>query len=535
MENLLEFKNFHNEGNIDLADIFTLNENGSGVKYSKDEFKKFFEGPLNESEYMDESLVNSSYAFYELSMLYESKSSWLETEGKFMYLDCDSHVMLIKNGEGHMIEKSTFDISQSSLDEGLWDDIQNKWISLTNKAASQIKNIAKKTWDTISYGAKKAWEFAKTCANAVIEFAKGLSFMDWVGITLSVLAAVISICGTIAEGSVVFSWVGPILQEISAIMMMINGSLSIYEGSTKVKTTTDFLGKHHDITDTAKVAATVVEAAPDYVMGFGMICLGVHNLAEAGAAAALDPTAGTRALVGNTTVKSALISTGKNLAQKGSAIEKFVEEIAEYAFKSEISKKIGSTLIEMTLSMFGSMLISEIMGTVWVNILKAVDMALGGISAILSIPKKINSAIESFAKSANNTFTKILAKGLNALVKPMTSSAEKVISKYLQPKVDSSRKWLKKQILSYQKTVEYLDKIKGSEDGVIILSAVKKAPNPKDFKTPKNKLAPKQKIDADKVSKKDLNIIRKAQKKSNIGESYTYSTYTMNHIKPFNI
>jgi len=548
MNRILEFNNFHNEGNIGLADIFTLNEDGYAAKYSKSEFKKFFQNSLNESEVLDESLIEPSYAFYELSMLYESKSNWMETEGKFMYLDCDTHVILIKNGEGHMIEKSTFELTQSGLDESLWSDIENKWISFNNAAISQVKGMAKKTWDTLSYGAKKAWGFAKTCGNAIVEYAKGLSFMDWVSITLSILAAFISICGTIAAGSVVLSWLTPILQEISAIMMLINGGLTIYEGTTKLKETTEFLNKHHDITSSAKASSLVVEVAPDYIMGFGMLCLGTHNLVEAGAAAAFDPTASTRALVGNTGIKSALIETGKNLAKKGGTIEHAIESVAGYVIKSDIGKKIGSTLIEMTLSMFGSMMLSEIFGTLWENLLIGVDMALGTISSLLSIPKKITSAIDSFTKSANNTFTKILAKGLSAIVKPMTSAAEKVISKYIQPIVDSSKKSIRKTFKSYQASIKYLDKIK--EEKAEVFATAKKAPNPKDVKLPPNRIAPQKQINPDNVNKKDLNLIRKAQdsragSNPNRGKSNTKDmkpnksneslTYKMIHIKPFNI
>jgi hypothetical protein len=317
--------------------------------------------------------------------------------------------------------------------------------------------------------------------------------------------------------------------------MLINGGLTIYEGTAKLKETTEFLNKHHDVTSSAKASALVVNAAPDFIMGFGMLCLGTHNLVEAGAAAAFDPTASTRALVGNTGIKSALIETGKNIAKKGGTIEHAIESVAGYVIKSEIGKKIGSTLIEMTLSMFGSMMLSEIFGALWENLLIGVDMALGAISSLLSIPKKINSAIGSFTKSANNTFTKILAKGLSAIVKPMTSAAEKVISKYIQPIVDSSRKSIKKTFKSYQASVKYLDKIK--EEKAEVFATAKKAPNPKNIKLPPNRIAPKKKINPDNVTKKDLNVIRKVQKGQGQGanESYVYSAYKMSHIKPFNI
>jgi hypothetical protein len=546
MDNILSFNNFYNDSAIDLNDIFSLNENGSGVKYSKDEFKKIFEGPLNESGYMDESLVDSSYAYYELSMLYESKSNWMETEGKFIYLDCDTHVILIKNGEGHMLEKSTFDLSKQTLASGLWSDIENKWLSLKKGASSEIKEIAKNQWDLISYGAKKAWEFAKTCANAAVVFAKGLSFLDWVGITLSILAAVISICGTIAAGSVVFAEIEPILQEYSALMMLINGCLSIYEGSSKLNDTTAFLNKNHDLTNNAKIAATAVEVLPDYIMGLGMLCLGSHNLVEAGAAAAFDPTASTRALVGNTGIKSALIETGENLAKKGGAIERTIEGFAKYVTKSEIGIKIGSTLIEMVVGMFGSMVLSNLMGSIWKNLLISMDVILAGISSLLSIPKMITKSINSFTKSANTTFTKILAKGLSAVVKPMTNAASIVIGKYIQPIVDSSRKWITKSFKTYQASVKYLEKRKDGDE--VILASIKKAPVAKNVKLPPNRIAPQKQINPNNVTKKDLNLIRKSQdsravsnptkKKSNNKDmkptkSNESLTYNMIHIKPF--
>jgi hypothetical protein len=546
MDNILPFSNFHNECSIDMKDIFSLNENESGAKYNKDEFKKIFEVSLNEAEYMDESLVDKSYAYYELSMLYESKSNWIKTKGKFMYLDCDTHVILVKNGEGHMLEKSTFELSKETLSSNTWSNIENKWLSLKKIANSEIKDLAKNKWDLISYGAKKAWEFAKTCSNAAVEFAKNLSFLDWVGLTLSVLAAYYSICGTIVAGSVVASEIEPFLQEISAFIMLLNGALSIYEGSTKLNDTTVFLNKHNDITNTAKVAAIAVEVAPDYVMGFGMLCMGAHNLVEASAATAFDLTAAPRTLGVNVGIKSALIKSGKTLAEKGAGIERTVEGIAGYAIKSDIGKKIGGSVIEATVEIFGSMLLTKIMSSIWANLLIKLDVALAGISSILTIPSKISKGIYKFSKSANSTFTKILAKGLNSIVKPMTSSGEKAISKYVQPIIGSSRNWLSKTVYSYQASVKYLEKHKEA-DG-LISGSIKKAPNPKDTKLPVNRLVPKQKIDADKVTKKDLKVIRKAQdsravsnptrKKSNTKDmkptkSNESLTYNMIHIKPF--
>jgi hypothetical protein len=525
MENLLEFNNFHNEGNIGLADLFTLNEDGYAAKYSKKEFKKFFQNSLNESEVLDESLIEPSYAFYELSMLYESKSNWLETEGQFVYLDCDSHVMLIKNGEGHLIEKSTFDLVQASnINEGWWSNIVSKWVSVAKTAIQDIKNVAKAAWDTISYGARKAWEFAKTCANAIVKFVKEMTFMDWCSLALGVLAAILGICGGISFGTGVLAWLTPILTVLSGIVMAIGGGLEIYEGYEKVLVAEKVLvSKGKEIgssPQSAKLVAAVSQTLPEIVIGGGMILMGVHSVIEA-ASAPVNPAAGTTALATNIGLKSSVKNAAKKIATPGGAIHHMIEKTAGSIAKSSFGKKAATNALGSIATMGGVTIISEIFGGIFEVIVRGIGGLASALSAFLSIPKKITSAIDSFAKSANNTITKILAKGLSALVRPMTNAASKVIAKYFQPTVDGVIKWSNEWISTYKKSKE---QIKGYKE---MIHGEHEKPTVKPLKLP---ATPKQKIDAKEVTKKDINVIRKAQKKQPIKESLSYN---MIHIKPF--
>ena len=124
------FYNFvPNDGSINFNELFSLSENGISARYSKEEFKSLFRDSLLESEgYVDDELLEGAHAYYELSNLYENKKEWIESESSSedVFLDCDSHIILIKNGSGYMIEKSTLDIARS-INEGALSWLEDKW------------------------------------------------------------------------------------------------------------------------------------------------------------------------------------------------------------------------------------------------------------------------------------------------------------------------------------------------------------------------------------------------------------------------
>jgi hypothetical protein len=520
MTNIISnFDEFSNESNlIDLDDVFSLNEQGSAVKYSKEEFKNIFRGPLLESEgSVDEFLLESAHAYYEISMMYENRSHWLESSGKFMYLDSDTHMILIKNGEGFVIEKSTFDMA-NNLNEGIsWSNIEAGW----NKVKSLSKSIVKKAasavkggWDALSYGAKKAWEFVKTCGNVIVEFVKGMTWVEWAALAMSVLSAILGICGAIAAGSVVFSWLSPILNTIAGVFQAIGGGLHLYEGVHKYGIASKLILKNQIISPTTKMVAAGAQVIPEYLIGTGMIALGIYDITKA-ATSTIDPTSGTQSVAIGTSAKSALKETAKMAAKPGGVIHHAIEHAGLAIIKKagiQVGTEAGKAAVGKTftaiISTVSSSLISSVLGWIWEFILKAGQTITKGIDFLIDIPSKITKAIEGFNKSANNTFTKIIAKGLDKLVKPMTSSASKVIAQYIKPAVILVKDWFTRELKSYKEASEILKEYKHElHSGV---SHVKKPGGGSGH----NPLAPKHKIDDKKVTKKDAKLIKKAVAKS---------------------
>jgi hypothetical protein len=515
------FNEFSNESNlIDLDDLFCLNENGSGAKYSKEQFKEIFRGPLLESEgQVDDELLEKAHAYYEFSLLKESKSHWFNTKGKANYLDCETHVILIKDGEGYIIEKSTFDLAEDSgyLNEGLWDTITSGWNRLKAKAISVIKttaNLVKDGWKALSYGAKKAWEFVKTCANVVIEFAKGMTFVEWAALGLSVLSAILGLAGGTTATTGLLAAAAPFLTGMAGLCQGVAGILHVYEGYEKYKIATKILQKNPVINPTSKISAGIIQALPEYVVGGGMICLGVYDITKA-ATSIINPASGTESVAVGTTVKTSLQATVKTLAKGGHAIEHAIEHAAVSIIKKvgidvvkETSKAAIGKIVTAVMSTVASSVLSEVLGFIWESILKIGQGVVKGFDYVIGIPGKITKTIDDFNKSADSTFTKILAKGLSKIVKPMTSSASNVISKYIQPIVDSVKKWFAETIKGYGESKELLKEYKHE-----LHTGVSHAKKPGE-KESHNRLAPKHKIDIDAVDKKDVKIIKKATKKS---------------------
>lgn len=518
------FYNFAaNDGSINFDELFTFNENGSSARYSKEEFKDLFRDSLMESDgYADEEILENAHSYYELGMLYEAKSHWFESNSNFNYLDCESHVILIKDGEGYMIEKSTFDKSRI-INEGFWDDplgsIKSGWQKVKSVAKSAVKKTAsviKDGWDKLSYGAKKAWEFVKTCGSVIVQFVKGMTFIEWAALAMSVLSAILGICGAIAAGSVVFSWLSPILNTIGGICQAVAGGIHIYEGQHKISNANKILAKDPTISPTAKMAAKITQGLPEYITGLAMIALGVYDITKS-ATSPVDPSSGTQSVAVGTSVKSTLIGVGKTIAKPGGAIHHFIEHAGVAMMKkvgvkvaSEAGKAAVGKIFTAVVSTVSSSIMSSVFGWLWSFVLKAGQAITKGFEYLIKIPSEISGAIDKFKKEANNTFTKIIAKGLDKLVKPMTDASSRAISKYIQPIVDKVKSFLEKEIKSY-KEAEALVKEYKHELHTGIKHHEHKKPSPKKAENP---LEPKHKIDDKKVTKKDQKIIKKATNKA---------------------
>ena len=564
MTNIIsDFDQFSNESNlIDLDDVFSLNENGSAPKYSKAEFKNMFRGPLLESEgSVDEALLEKAHAYYEISMLYETKSHWLETAGQFVYLDADTHMILMKNGEGFVIEKSTFAVARgrgNNLNEwGIgWSDIKAGWNKVKSVAKAAVKKTAsvlKGGWDALSYGAQKAWEFLKTCGNVVVQFVKDMTWVDWAALAMSVISAILGILGAVAAGSGVFAWLEPPLGVAAGVFQALGGGIHLYEGSVKLANTKKILEKNQTITPLAKLASGAAQVLPEVVIGGGMVALGIYDIVKAGTSI-INPASGIESVAVGTSTKSALTGAAKTIAKPGGAIHHFIEKAGVATAKKfgvDLTEKVGEEAAKAALKKAGagaigkiltgvvalasSSIFSSVLGWIWDFILKAGQAITKGFDFLINIPAKITSFIDSISKKANNTFTKIIAQGLNKLVKPMTSSAAKVIAKYVQPMVDGVKKWFDIQIKSFAEANTLLKEYKHELHTGISHHAVHK-PGGKDSHNPN---APKHKIEVKNVTKKSLKLIKKAvaktkgkveKKKEKVKESQIWE---MRNLKSF--
>lgn len=504
MSHIESFQSFHlrNMG-IDYEELFSLQENKSQAKYSFEGFRNYFSGLLLESDgYVDESLLENSFAFYEYSMLYEAKSHWFESGSikEAMYLDCDSHMMIFTSGEGFLIEKKTF----AKINEWLTvDDIGKTWDYLKDKAKSAwegVKNIAGNAWDALSYGAQKAWEFVKMCGSAVADFIKGMTFLEWAALGLSLLSAVLGIVG----GATTPLGFGPILTAIGGICQGIAGGVHIYEGTHKYDGAIKIFGKS-GITPQAKLYVAISTALPEFITGSLLIALGINDVVGA-ALGAVDPTSGSRSVATSTSAKLTLKSFLKTIASPGHAIEHSIEKLAVGSLKNagiNLTKEAAAGVGKVATTVFATItpaILSKLFGWLFEFMLKAGSTVVKGFDFLINIPAKISAAIQSFEQKADTTLTKMLATGLSKVVKPMTDGASSLIKKYIQPSVDTAKKWFDLQIKSYKENKKILDEYKHE-----LHSGIKhENKKPENVKPIFN---PKKKTDVSKLDAKKLNKI----------------------------
>lgn len=525
------FYNFApNDGSINFNELFSLSENGISARYSKEEFKSLFRDSLLESEgYVDDELLEGAHAYYELSNLYENKKEWIESESSSedVFLDCDSHIILIKNGSGYMIEKSTLDIARS-INEGALSWLEDKWNKAKEIGKAAIKktvSVVKDGWDKLSYGAKKAWEFVKSCGSAVVQFLKDMTWLEWAALGCSILSAILGILAAAAYGSGAFAWAAPGIAIMGGVLQGLGGGIHVYEGIHKSMNSYKLLSKVNEITPAAKLVSGVAQGLPEILIGGGMLALGVYDIVVA-ATTVVNPTAAIQGLATGATVKTGLRKAADTVAKPGGAVHHFIEHAGVSVAKKfgvDLSKKVADTAAKAALKRAGagaigkiltgvtalvsSSIISSVIGWVWQGFLKNVKMITKGFDFLINIPKKITEGIDGFVKKSEKggTFAKIIAKGLDKLVKPMSSSAAKVIGKYIQPIVDKCKNWADREVKSFEESNRLLKEYKHE-----LHTGIKHAHVEEPKKKGENPNAPKHKIDPKKVTKKDMKIVKKA-------------------------
>ena len=505
-----------------LENLFSLHEKGVMPKYNSTEFKNIFSGYLNEAEqYTDDNTLNEAHAYYEIAMLSEARSSWGETGEEINYIDAETHVILIKNSEAFIIEKKTFDMVQS-IDESwigdVWDkgkaafkNIKNKVVIAAKEKIGQAKNFVAKAWDKISDGAKKAWEWMKTAVSASLKFLN--DNLETITLVLSILSAIFGIAGGAVPG----------LTVVAGVLMAINGGLHIYEGFRKFGHAKDVLAKV-PIDPVDKVMAGIVKSCPDLLLGCLFIPLGFYDISHGLTEALVNPAAGSIGIA----VKGTAIKAGKTwVGTIGHTLEKVLGGFIKKFFANpKIGAQIGKGVVGLS-SVLLSKFFTDVCGWLYEFMLNSFAEILKGLNWLLDIPRKLTDAISKFSKSADGVLLNIIAKGLNALVKPMTSYLAKVCEKYFKPLVKLAQEFTQRQIQAKKILDEHMKEAHGGHG--------KGADNKTNVTIPKTKGKPLFKIEKAKIDKKDAGYIKDIEKATNPKDKKMKESqiWEMSYLKSF--
>ena len=398
------------------------------AKYSLSEFRNMIsDSILEKDEFIKEEKINKIHASYELEMLYESKSHWEKTPGSIYHVDFGDHIFLVKNSEGFIIEKKTFELTNSGelenseiLEEWGWRDL--------------VPDFIEKRIDNVSEGGKKVLEWVKKAKAAIKEFEhrnhKAIS------IILSILTAVFGIAGIVAPG----------LSVLGGICMMLNGTLHISHGWGDFKKGKEVLGKVSLKESGKALSSGIISGLPGLLSGSLMMCIGLNDVWHGGTTA-MTPAGAAAAVHSESTKKGAMASVKKAVTVVGSTIEHTVEAGIEWFTENVVPNAVkfaGETLLPEAAkglaagaigigSIYLHVALKKIIGWIYDAILKSIDLVVSTLDGVSKIPGKISDSISKFTESAKGFVSKLVSKGLNKLIKPITDCIAGFVEKYVTP------------------------------------------------------------------------------------------------------
>ena len=440
----MEFNNFDrfsDYSGINKPGVFSGDDEKYTASYSLIEFKNGIKQELYESEgYVDEELIEEAYLYYEMAAFAESKESWTSDNVKVMSLDAGENVILIRNNEAYVISKNTFN---SVNEDWSFASAENAWNKLKAKTSSSINSMsagAKKAWTGLTDGAKKAWEFVKTVPSVVTKIVKEMDWKEWTSLTLGVISA---LCGLVGTGI-------PGVTILGGVSLGLLGAMDIWEGWEKYHEAEKKLEKI-DLSNLGKNSAIITSALPQIATGTILLSLGIKDVLEGSTTALVNPSAGSVALAVKTSAikasKTTISSMGHNMNHMASGyIKKSIEKITK---NPKLASKIPGSAGKIAVMVMGNVVIGKCLDWLFKGIMKAAKLLTSAFNFLLDIPAKISQGIETFRSKATSSIGKIVGSGLGNLVKPLTDSAAKMINKYIKPILDGVKKWIDRQILSY--------------------------------------------------------------------------------------
>jgi hypothetical protein len=150
-------------------------------------------------------------------------------------------------------------------------------------------------------------------------------------------------------------------------------------------------------------------------------------------------------------------------------VQKTAIKLTKTAVKT-VAKKTAGAVEEKTKEAISDTIqmsaINQIIGWLWDKILKAGKALTDGIAFMVGLPGKISSIIGDISNKASTTIEKILAGGLSNIVKPLTDVLDRLVNKFLKPKIEAAQKWLERQIKTNSAVKEVLAESKSNFQGV---------------------------------------------------------------------
>lgn len=407
----------------DLKEILKLNENRGMANCNSKEFKNLFSEKITESNYFtDESLVEKAHAYYELSMLLESRPNWFEDNKNICYIDSYDYLILIKNSEAFIIEKKTIDLCKENMD----------WV----KEVSSLE-IIKENITPINEGFfSKCYDLAKTMINGISKyFEEKVSWGEMISFIVSVVSAILGLFGAGIPG----------LTIAAGILMALNGSYHIYHGMhtfKEVRKKMNEMPELKNLSNVSKSIAAGVKVAPEFIQAGLAIAMGVFDVTKGLSEALVNPASGSVSMG---------IKHGLEKATHVNVIGHWIEGAFEKLFHS-FGKEIAEYLAKCAFGAFPiimALIAEPICGWLWNLLLTGIGKLADGISFIASIPKKCREMIEGFDKFADTqgrfSAAYIIAGGLNKLAKPLISKVENFCENYAKPAMDKVSNWVNEQ------------------------------------------------------------------------------------------
>jgi hypothetical protein len=400
---------------------------GVMIKFSFEEFSNIVSPQLFESE--DRSMiVENAYSFYEMGVLYEQNKSWFIDESPIYSMTGDLGTVLFKNESMFIVSERTM----QAINEGVFGDLSDGWDRVKSAASqsyTEIKGIAKDSWDVISAGAKKAISLGAKIVAATKAF-----------ITEDPLRALVIGLQVLSVGA---AFLPPPFNLIAPALLAISGGIDVYQGIREITEGWEKV-RELDISKGEKVKESLSGGIPHIVSGSIAVTLGLSEIMEA-------PGALIGAGVGSIAAKRAAHAwESKFLGKFSKNFNTMISTIISDKGALKLAEVFGRDLGKLTLKVGDSLvalLVTTIMATCGKDFLGSnFDILLSGIKNlgkfikfITDTPKNLSTKLNTFIMDANksdSTMVKIVASALSTFVAPFLKILTSVINSTIKPMLD---------------------------------------------------------------------------------------------------